>query len=72
MSALTARSRPLGQAPGNQGQKTSMLSAARPKRKVTIPPGANSGPMTLYDEYKAAQKKFIINKIIKYAGFICV
>jgi hypothetical protein len=37
-----------------------------------MPPVGTLWPITLYDEYTAAQKKFMTNRIIKYDGFTSV
>ncbi len=37
-----------------------------------MPPVDTFWPMTLYEEYTAAQKKFMTSKIIKYDGFMSV
>ena len=72
MPQVTRRSRPRGARPGNQGQAKSKQSPAKPNRNVTIPPVGTLWPITLYEEYTAAQKKFMTNRIIKYDGFTSV
>lgn len=72
MKHVTKSALPRGAGPGNQGQMKSKQRQAKPKRRVTIAPVGRLWPITLYAEYTADQKKFMISKIIKYDGFMRV